>query len=170
MSTTPRGAITIGRWVAAAIPGGWFVEAPEVMADELEILVVGRLAPPRSATSGEETACIATIEAFRRETRGERVRISSAGERRFGRRVSWGATCGGVRRLFTGLSVPVMTRLRLPERALLDTLVEGGVARSRSEALAWCARLVAANQAEWLAELGAVVERVRRVRDAGPQA
>ena len=35
-----------------------------------------------------------------------------------------------------------MTRLRMPERRVLDTLVDAGVARSRSHALAWCVRLV----------------------------
>ena len=35
-----------------------------------------------------------------------------------------------------------MTRLRQPERLVLDTLVAAGVARSRSEALAWSVRLV----------------------------
>ena len=39
--------------------------------------------------------------------------------------------------LFTVASVPVMTRLRQPERVVLDTLVDAGVARSRSDALAW---------------------------------
>jgi hypothetical protein len=96
--------------------------------------------------------------------------ISAEGERRFGRRVAWGASCGDLQRLFSGLGVPVMTRLRLPERALLDVLVEGGVARSRSDALAWCVRLVAANQGEWIGELRAVVDRVRRVRASGPRA
>ena len=37
---------------------------------------------------------------------------------------------------------PVMTRLRQPERLVLDTLVDAGVARSRSDALAWAVRLV----------------------------
>ena len=36
-----------------------------------------------------------------------------------------------------------MTRLRMQERHVLDTLVDASVARSRSEALAWCVRLVA---------------------------
>ena len=35
-----------------------------------------------------------------------------------------------------------MTRLRMRERQTLDTLVGAGVARSRSDALAWCVRLV----------------------------
>ena len=53
--------------------------------------------------------------------------------RRFGRKVSWGARTGDVVVVFTTASVPVMTRLRLPERRVLDTLIDAGVARSRSE-------------------------------------
>ena len=50
--------------------------------------------------------------------------------------------CGDTSELFTPASVPVMTRLRQPERIVLDTLVDAGVARSRSDALAWAVRLV----------------------------
>ena len=62
--------------------------------------------------------------------------------------------------MFTRLSVPVMTRLQQPQRRVLDTLVEAGVARSRSDALAWCVRLVAQHEGDWLAELdGAMAVR-----------
>ena len=54
------------------------------------------------------------------------------------------------RYLFTHLSVPAMTRLRITDRSVLDTLVNAGVASSRSEALAWCVRFVGENQKEWL--------------------
>ena len=168
--TTQAEAVSdpIVAWATARVPADWFVEPVKVTADELEILVLGRIATPRPAA--DTGSCSERIDAFRRATRAQRVAISSEGERRFGRRVSWGAACGDVQRLFSGLGVPVMTRLRLPERALLDVLVEGGVARSRSDALAWCVRLVAANQGEWLAELRAVVGSVRRVRASGPRA
>ena len=46
-----------------------------------------------------------------------------------------------------------MTRLRQPERQVLDTLVDAGVARSRSDALAWSVRLVGEHADEWLAKL-----------------
>ena len=46
-----------------------------------------------------------------------------------------------------------MTRLRQPERIVLDTLVDSGVARSRSDALAWAVRLVGQHADEWLGEL-----------------
>jgi hypothetical protein len=87
----------------------------------------------------------------------------------FERRVSWGAECHEVRRLFTSLSVPAMTRLRLPERVVLDTLVGAGVARSRSDALAWCVRLVAANQDVWLSQLRQALSAVENVRTGGPR-
>ena len=70
--------------------------------------------------------------------------------------------------IFTNLSVPVMTRLRQPERLVLDTLVDSGVARSRSDALAWCVKLVAANADEWLRDLREAMEAVESVRQQGP--
>jgi hypothetical protein len=97
------------------------------------------------------------------------MRIADEAQRRFRRKVSWGATCGGRRALFTTLSVPAMTRLRMPERRVLDTLVESGVARSRSHALAWCVRLVSERQEEWLADLRDALGAVQRVRGEGPR-
>ena len=96
------------------------------------------------------------------------MRIARESEHRFGRKVSWGVVCGGQRELFTTLSVPMMTRLRMPERQGLDTLVEAGVARSRSHALAWCVRLVAEKQGEWLKDLEQALQEVQKVRSSGP--
>jgi hypothetical protein len=96
------------------------------------------------------------------------MRVAQEAERRFGRRVSWGASVGSERRLFTTLSIPVMTRLRLPERQVLDTLVGAGVARSRSDALAWCVRLVGKHEADWIAELREALVRVGELRRKGP--
>lgn len=160
------------RWLIARIPPTWFSGLPEVLADDDELLVVGRLTAPKltDAPPGALAAeCRARIAGFRDRSRELRIRLASEAERRFGRRISWGATCGDERQLFSNLSVPVMTRLRLPERAVLDTLIDAGIARSRSEALAWCVRLVGARQAEWIAELRTVVEQVRRVRASGPR-
>ena len=64
--------------------------------------------------------------------------------------MSWGAVCGDSTVLFTTAGVPVMTRLRMGDRRVLDTLIEAGVARSRSEALAWCVRLVAEHESDWI--------------------
>ncbi|HYN99586.1 MAG TPA: hypothetical protein VEU28_07905, partial [Actinomycetota bacterium] len=81
---------------------------------------------------------------------------------------SWGVRCGDDEALFTSLSMPVMTRLRMPERQVLDRLVEAGVAKSRSHALAWCVRLVGQNQQEWLDNLKAALSQVEEVRASGP--
>jgi len=117
-----------------------------------------------------EAARAARIAGFREDTRGQRMRIADEAQHRFGRTVSWGATCGDETQLFTTLSVPAMTRLRMPERQVLDTLVDAGVARSRSHALAWCVRLVAERQDEWLKDLRSALEHVERARAEGPRA
>jgi hypothetical protein len=96
------------------------------------------------------------------------VKIAREAERQFKRKVAWGATCGDVTRVFTTLSVPVMTRLRMPDRAILDTLVAGGVARSRSDALAWCVRLVGMHQADWIKDLREAIVKVNEARSKGP--
>lgn len=172
MAARPTEDEELRGWFAARLPEEWFTGPPEVTADREEILVVGTLPPPKleEATSREaRAAAIASrIEAFREETRERRIRIALQAERRFRRKVSWGVECEGVRRLFTTLSVPVMTRLRMPERDTLDTLVAAGVARSRSHALAWCVRLVAAKQEEWLKDLREAFAEVERVRAQGP--
>ena len=61
-----------------------------------------------------------------------------------------------------------MTRLRQADRQVLDTLVAAGVARSRSDALAWCVRLVGRNADEWLGKLREAMADVERVRAEGP--
>ena len=159
-------------WVAGRIPDGWFTEAPEVTADREEILVVGTLSEPdvaKDASDAEKAAAReARIDGFREETRQQRMRIADEAEHRFGRKVAWGASCGDVRKLFTTMSIPVMTRLRMPERQVLDTLVDAGVARSRSEALAWCVRLVGEHAETWLTELREAMGAVDRVRAQGP--
>jgi hypothetical protein len=98
------------------------------------------------------------------------MRLADEVERRWGRKVAWAASIGDVRVAFTSLSVPVMTRLRQADRLVLDTLVEAGVARSRSEALAWCVRLVGRNESAWIAQLREAMESVERVRAEGPTA
>ncbi len=159
-------------WFAGRIPDGWFTGPPEVTADREEILVVGALAEPEvsgGATDAERIAArVARIDGFREETRQQRMRIADDAEDRFRRKVAWGAECGGERKLFTTMSIPVMTRLRMPERKVLDTLVDAGVARSRSHALAWCVRLVGKNQEAWLKDLQDALVKVEEVRQEGP--
>ena len=157
-------------WFVRHVPDTWFTGPPRVEADRDEIVVVGELPAGRRHAGGGDprAAALARIHRFREETRDVRTRIAAEAQHLFGRKVSWGATCGGTTVLFTTLSVPVMTRLRMPERAVLDTLMEAGVARSRSEALAWCVRLVAANEGEWIEALRAALDRVAELRDSGP--
>jgi hypothetical protein len=160
-------------WFAGRLPAEWFTEAPTVEFDRDEILVIGTLADPDLPDdAGPETrkaALEARVQGFREDTRGHRMRIADEAERRFGRKVSWGATSGDLRVLFTTVATPAMTRLRMRERTVLDTLVDAGVARSRSHALAWCVRLVADKQEEWLGDLRTALESVEAVRQEGPQ-
>jgi hypothetical protein len=159
-------------WFVGRLPGEWFAGAPTVETDRDEILVVGVLAEPELAPEADDDARAAAraarIEGFREDTRTQRMRIADEAERRFGRKVAWGARCGDAQAVFTNLSVPVMTRLRLSERRVLDTLVDGGVARSRSDALAWCVRLVREHADDWLDRLREALVEVRRVRAEGP--
>jgi hypothetical protein len=160
-------------WLAGRIPAGWFTQAPEVLIDREEILVVGSLQDVQMPQGTTEDAVAAArsgrIKEFRERTRDERIAIANEAQRRFGRAVSWGARVGEHTELFTTLSVPVMTRLRLKERELLDALVDSGVARSRSHALAWCVKLVADHQGEWVTELKDTVRRLEQLRASGPR-
>ena len=165
-------AAELGGWFASRIPKGWFVRPPDVAADGEEILVVGTLPDVELASGtsseGRAAARVARIERFREETREDRIVIAREAERQFRRKVAWGARCGDEQKVFTTLSVPVMTRLRMNERSILDTLVAGGVARSRSEALAWCVRLVGMHQADWIKGLRDALVKVDEVRSKGP--
>jgi hypothetical protein len=160
-------------WFTGAIPDEWFAGSPDVQVDGEEILVVGALATPDvGADAGDEAreaAEAGRIKRFREETRDHRIRIAEDAEMRFRRKVSWGVRCGESEQLFTIAAVPVMTRLRMPERRVLDTLIAAGIARSRSEALAWCVRLVAKNESEWMSELRDAFAHVENVRSKGPK-
>ena len=162
----------IGAWFSGRVPEGWFEASPAIAVDGDEIQVVGRLAPPQVPDgAGEDEIRVAEqarISGFREETRSRRMRIADEAQPAFRRTVSWGAECGQSRVLFTTAGVPVMTRLRLSDRRVLDTLIDAGVARSRSEALAWCVRLVAQHEADWIAELRDAMSKVEEVRRRGP--
>jgi hypothetical protein len=157
----------ISAWFIGRLPDEWFAEPAEVTVDREEITIMGSLPEPESGDA--DTAAEGRIKRFREETRARRVEIASEAERKFGRKVAWGARCGSVTEMFTTLSVPVMTRLRQSERRVLDTLVDAGVARSRSDALAWCVRLTGEHADAWLAELRDALQRVQEVRAQGPQ-
>ncbi len=164
-------ADTVRDWLAGRIPADWFAGAPDIQVDREEITIVGTLADPARAGdsgAGRAAAAQARIGRFREETRSRRIEIAREAEHRFRRKISWGVTCAGLTEMFTTLSVPVMTRLRQSERRVLDTLVDAGVARSRSDALAWCVRLTGENADAWLSRLRVALRHVEEVRDQGP--
>lgn len=170
------------RWLEGRLPGEWFTEAVDVVIDREEITVTGRIGLP--ATDGTDDVAdsdadldparrqaeAGRIARFREETRGARMAIDDECQERFGRKVAWAARCGDTDATFTQLSMPVMTRLRQPERIVLDTLVDSGVARSRSDALGWCVRLVGQHSDEWLNRLREAMVAVDHVREDGPAA
>ena len=142
------------------IPGGWFEGPPALTVDDDEILIVGTLAVSGPG-DGEPVA-------FREATRAARMEIAERVQPATGRLVAWGVATGEATTVFTSLGVPVMTRLRINEREVLDTLLAAGVAKSRSEALAWCVRFVGQKETSWLRELRTSMESVTRVRAEGP--
>jgi hypothetical protein len=162
-------------WFAGRLPEGWFTGTPQVTVDREEILVIGTVAAPAvpddatDSPAAAEAAAIGRISRFREETRTERIAVAAEAEARYGRKVAWGAQIGDTRVLFTHLAVPVMTRLRQPERRVLDTLVDAGVARSRSEALSWSVRLVGEHTDEWLQSLRDAMSEVDKLRTEGPE-
>ncbi len=159
-------------WFNGRLPEEWFGGRHEIVLDREEITILGTLPEPEVAEGASEAERAATMEGlvarFREETRERRIEIARQAEHRFRRKVSWGVVAGEETVMFTTLSVPVMTRLRQPERRVLDTLVAAGVARSRSDALAWCVRLVGRRTDTWLADLRDALQHVDRVREAGP--
>ncbi|WP_089103447.1 hypothetical protein [Streptomyces hyaluromycini] len=161
-------------WFAGRLPDDLFEELVEVTADREEVTVIGRIPGPKLADDASdaerEAAVQGRIQEFRERTRESRMVVAREAEHRFRHKVSWGVECAGQRALFTHVAAPVMTRLRQPERQVLDTLIAGGVARSRSEALAWCVRLVQRHTDDWLTELRDSLEHVERVRAQGPDA
>jgi hypothetical protein len=169
------GAEDAAAWLQGRLPDPWFVDAPDVTVDREEILIVGELPPldgefpDTEAGRADRAAAVAgRISRFRESTREERIEIARQAEHRYQRKVAWGARLGGTLELFTVASVPVMTRLRQPERIVLDTLVDSGVARSRSDALAWAVRLVGQHADEWLSELREAMAKVDELRAKGP--
>lgn len=154
------------QWFAGRLPDDWFESPPAIEIDREEIFVVGRLPLPEGTSAGEADGRVAR---FREDTRGDRMRIADEAEARYGRKVAWGVDIADRTVLFTHLAVPVMTRLRQPERQVLDTLVDAGVARSRSDALKWAVRLVGQHTDQWLTELREAMRKVDDLRAEGPQ-
>jgi hypothetical protein len=160
-------------WLSGRLPDDWFTGAAEVSIDREEIVIVGTLPAPDVAADATPEAKAAAesgrISRFREDTRDQRIAIAREAEAKYDRKVAWGAQIGETLRLFTTAAVPVMTRLRQPDRQVLDTLVDAGVARSRADALAWCVRLVGEHAETWLDELREAMTSVDEVRTRGPE-
>jgi hypothetical protein len=168
----------VAGWFAGRLPADWQAAPPEVTIDREEITV--RLAIA-DVELGEDASDVTRAEAragrakaFREDTREKRMEIAREAEHRYDAKVSWGVTLGqgddSHSELWTHVAAPVMTRLRQPQRLVLDTLVDAGVARSRADALAWCVRLVGQHEDDWLGELRDAMTAVADVRSKGPAA
>jgi hypothetical protein len=168
----------VAGWFAGRLPAEWQAAPADITIDREEITV--RLTVPDVVLSDDATdvtraeARAGRAKAFREETRSKRMEIAREAEHRYDAKVSWGVSVGqGEDRhaeLWTHVAAPVMTRLRQPQRLVLDTLVDAGVARSRSAALAGCVRLVGQHEEEWLGELREAMQSVSDVRSKGPSA
>jgi hypothetical protein len=166
----------VAGWFAGRLPAEWQTAPADITIDREEITV--RLTIPDVELAEDATpatraeARAGRAKAFREDTRGQRMEIAREAEHRYDAKVSWGLNIGEAddqhSELWTHVAAPVMTRLRQPHRLVLDTLVEAGVARSRSEALAWCVRLVGQHEEDWLGELREAVQSVADVRSKGP--
>jgi hypothetical protein len=170
----------VAGWFAGRLPEQWQAEPAEITIDREEITV--RLTipdvelPEDTGDAARAEARAGRAKAFREETRAQRMEIAREAEHRYDAKVSWGVRLGaregedGHHELWTHVAAPVMTRLRQPQRMVLDTLVDAGVARSRADALAWCVRLVGQHEDDWLAELREAMTSVADVRAKGPTA
>jgi len=164
-------------WFTGRVPDDWLDGAIDVRLDREELTVILPISAPQAAEGASEAEQAAAWDGrarrFREETRDRRIAIAREAEHAHGRKVSWGvrSSAGSDQRntvMFTTFSIPVMTRLRQAERMVLDTLVDAGVARSRSDALAWCVRLVGEHEDSWLGELREALRHVEQVRSEGP--
>jgi hypothetical protein len=162
----------IAGWFTGRVPTQW--HPMDVTVDKEEITVVLTTADVElgedAGDAARAEARVGRASAFREETRELRMEIAQEAQHRFERKVSWGLEVGGHRVLWTHVSAPVMTRLRQPERRVLDTLVDAGVARSRSDALGWCVRLVGQHEGDWIERLREAMDSVAQVRSEGPAA
>ena len=113
---TPRSAQAL----VLAAPVSAQALVPEDVAPAL-VQVTVAAAVAADATDAAEAE--GKISRFRADTKVARIDIAREAQSRYGRKVSWGAQLGETEVRFTHLSVPVMTRLKQPERQVLDTLV-----------------------------------------------
>ena len=159
-------------WFSGRLPEDWQASPADISIDRDEIVVTLQLPDVATGAGEAETAEAreGRASAFREDTREQRMAIAREAQRRYERTVSWGVKIGDHEELYTHLASPTMTRLRQPQRQVLDTLVDAGVARSRSDALGWCVRLVAQHEDDWLTELRDAMGKVAEARAKGPAA
>jgi hypothetical protein len=160
-------------WFTGRLPAEWTADPAEITVDREEITVILSIPDVEAGEASDvelAEARAGRAKGFREDTRGARMEIAREAQHRYERTVSWGVRVGAHRELWTHVAAPVMTRLRQPQRLVLDTLVDAGVARSRSEALAWCVRLVGQHEEDWLGELRQAMDQVADVRSRGPAA
>lgn len=179
MITNEKTAAVAG-WFTGRLPQEWTTVVPRISVDREEITVLLSVADPaldetaRASEVAVAEARAGRAKAFREETRERRMEIAREAEHRFDAKVSWGVRVGdsspAYDELWTHVAAPVMTRLRQPQRLVLDTLVDAGVAKSRADALAWCVRLVGQHEDDWLGELREAMTAVTDVRAKGPTA
>ncbi|MCP3913330.1 MAG: hypothetical protein GY713_20570 [Actinomycetia bacterium] len=166
MSETRSVSDLVVEWFTTRVPDDWFTEPMRALVDKDEILVIGNLATDEGATRAQ---CEARASRFRADTKADRIAVAAQAEETWQRKVSWAVECGELQYRYTTASMPVMTRLRIDERTVLDTLIDAGVARSRSDALGWCVRLVGQHEADWISRLRDAIQSVEQVRADGPE-
>lgn len=162
----------IQAWFDSHIDKSWGSEGVTIKTDDDEILAIVKVSTedgdlPESKDE-KEIAIKRIARRFRKATRQSRMSVADSAQELFERKVSWGVQAGEDTYLFTHVTAPAMTRLRISEREVLDTLVNSGVASSRSEALGWCVKFVRDNESEWLESLRDAFKSVEEVRNAGP--
>ena len=141
---------TIQKWFDAHVDDEWGSEGIEIRADDYEILAVVSVSTAEEELpdddADKEIAIKRITRRFRSGIRQSRLSVAEEAQELFERKVSWGIQAGEDTYLFTHVTAPAMTRLRIAERRVLDTLVNAGVANSRGEALSWCVSFVSKNE------------------------
>jgi len=168
----PTAITDIQSWFDSHVDDEWGSSSVKVRVDDDEILAVVTFASDSDDQpedpNDKEIAIKRSVRQFRQSSRQSRMSVADAAQELFERKVSWGVKAGDDTYLFTHVTAPAMTRLRMGEREVLDTLVNSGVATSRSEALSWCVKFVRDNESDWLKSLRDAFKSVEEVRNAGP--
>ena len=100
----------------------WF----DAHVDDDEILAVVSVSTAEEELPDDDDKEIAIkriARRFRSGTRQSRMSVAEEAQELFERKVSWGIQAGEDTYLFTHVTAPAMTRLRIAERRVLDTLV-----------------------------------------------